>query len=296
MARQPRGGIDSVVPAILLVYACNVVGALAAGGGRAGRAVALALSLLAFALLPAVRPEHATVRGFVWLGACVLFMRMIDIVGEAPRPVARRLAMILLVFDPRDMVPAAPALDLRLVRNGLLFGMLGAVACLVAAIAPVPVRWLAGIVVFYCGLEVVDASFRTVFGVAGRRVLPVQDAPILSRSIGEFWGRRWNREVGAWLSRWCFRPLARRRAGRVGVMLAFVWSALLHAIPAWAAAGIFEAGLMFAFFLVQGVLVLIERPLRVASWPAWAAHTWVIGTFIVSAPMFVEPGLRIFGL
>jgi len=118
----------------------------------------------------------------------------------------------------------------------------------------------------------------------------------VSRSLVEFWGRRWNREVGRWLYRWCFRPLAQRGAPAAGVAAAFVFSGLFHGLAMFAALDIATAGSMFLFFVVQGALVGVERALGVARWRSLPARAWTIGTFLVTMPLFVEPALQLAGI
>jgi hypothetical protein len=51
---------------------------------------------------------------------------------------------------------------------------------------------------------------------------------------------------------------------------------------------------MTAFFLIHGLLVLLERLLRQRSWPRWAQRSWTLGWLAISSPLFVEPLLAVF--
>ncbi len=290
--------------ALVLVLACNLAAALVAGPTRARRAAALLISSLSFVALLAAPPEGTLLRGAAWLGACALLMRMVDVVAEADRPAAFRVALALLVLDAREMRRAPPALDPRLVGKaaGYLlltlagFGLAAFVAPRLGAAAALPVRWLGGIVGFYGSLDAAEGALRACYRLAGVVARPMQDRPILSRSLGEFWGRRWNREVGGWLARWIYRPLSSRGRPALGVVAAFAWSGLFHAVATYAALGLEPALWMQGFFLVHGALALVERRLRVSRWPAWAGRTWFVGTSVLAAPLFVEPGMRILGV
>ena len=52
--------------------------------------------------------------------------------------------------------------------------------------------------------------------------------PAASKTLSEFWGRRWNLAFHAVTKRWIFAPAARRWGAGWGVAAAFLWSGLLH--------------------------------------------------------------------
>ena len=138
----------------------------------------------------------------------------------------------------------------------------------------------------------VDATGRGLHGVIesfGVAIPKPHDHPIVSRSLAEFWGKRWNRAVGKWLHDNAFRPATARFGVAVGVMAAFMTSAILHFVPMWMVANLRAACWMGAFFVLHGVLVLVESKLRVAG------RALTIGVFVVTAPMFVEPMLEALG-
>ena len=73
---------------------------------------------------------------------------------------------------------------------------------------------------------------------------------------------------------------------------AFGVSAVLHVYivsialgPAWA----IPSG---AFFMLQPVLLAVERALRVGAWPASLRRLWTVVMLVLTAPLFVEPVLR----
>jgi predicted deacetylase len=117
-----------------------------------------------------------------------------------------------------------------------------------------------------------------------------------SRSVAEFWARRWNAVVRTWLDRTAFRPLARNGWPRMGIFAAFALSAAIHAYLPLPALPLRYAGMMAAFFLLHGIVVLAERPLGVTGWPRWAGHAWTVAIFMATAPLFLEPVLVAFGM
>ena len=53
---------------------------------------------------------------------------------------------------------------------------------------------------------------------------------------------------------------------------------------------------MGAFFLVHGLLVIAERPLRIGRRAEGVARTWTVAAFVITSPIFVESFLRVCGL
>ena len=93
---------------------------------------------------------------------------------------------------------------------------------------------------------------------AGFDVAPLMDRPARSRSLAEFWGRRWNTGFSSAVRELVFVPLGRRFGASAALALVFLISGLIHdlviSIPA---RGGF--GLPTLYFLVQLVGILIER-------------------------------------
>lgn len=87
---------------------------------------------------------------------------------------------------------------------------------------------------------------------------PLMDWPIVSTSLGEFWGRRWNRAFRDLTFRYLFRPLTRRFGATAGLLAGFLMSGLVHdAVISLPAGG--GCGGPTLFFVIQGVGMLAER-------------------------------------
>jgi alginate O-acetyltransferase complex protein AlgI len=93
---------------------------------------------------------------------------------------------------------------------------------------------------------------------AGVDAVPIMDRPLLSASLSEFWGRRWNlgfRQLG---HEWIFRPLHREIGVARAGFLVFVLSGLIHdlviSVPARGG-----YGLPTGYFVLQGAGVALER-------------------------------------
>jgi predicted DCC family thiol-disulfide oxidoreductase YuxK len=149
---------------------------------------------------------------------------------------------------------AAPAIAKILLGAVLLFG--------VARFVPQPL--LAGwigmtgmILILHFGLfHLLAMAWRA----AGVDAEPIMDAPLRSKSVSEFWGRRWNAAFNRLALDFVFRPLTRRHGTRIAVLAAFLVSGLIHefviSLPAGAG-----YGLPTGYFLLQGIGILTERVL-----------------------------------
>jgi len=99
--------------------------------------------------------------------------------------------------------------------------------------------------------------------------------------------------VSQWLRETCFLPLARRGAPALGILLGFAVSAFGHAYPVLVALGPAMAATMFSYFVVQGVFVVAETRLGIASWPPAWRRSWTIVIMLATSPLFVVPCMRI---
>ena len=92
----------------------------------------------------------------------------------------------------------------------------------------------------------------------GVPVEPLMRAPLLSRSLGEFWGVRWNTAFHRLAARFLFRPASRAAGLPAATLLVFLVSGLVHdlviSVPARGG-----YGLPTVYFLLQGAGVLFER-------------------------------------
>ena len=304
----------------------NVAGVLVAP--RAGRpSVARAIAAIALGVCavvaPALWPSRAwpSVRTVLAFGTMAGFYRLVEILRHPEIPLAERVAAATYpVIGPRRVARVAPTLraDAFVVGGAYTAFAVGlyVMAWSFPPAAPYSgassaMRTLVGGASAYF---LVDGTARLTEGLAslvGFDLGPLHDAPILARSLSEFWSRRWNRSVHRWLDENAFRPTMRivlRRAGGVqrgpravrlamtaGVLAAFVASAMLHFVPVCVALDPAWAAVMGFFFLLQGALVALEERIGVARWPSPLARAWTLGVMYATAPLFVEPLLRSMG-
>lgn len=281
--------------AFVAAFAFNALGALVAGPSRARKAAALTLSTGPYAVALASPPEGVFLHVWVWVGSMFLSLRMLDVLAEARRPALFRLGLMLSALDLRTAQPES-GVPLALAGRALAFATLAAATYAALPGAPRPVQWVGAAAFLYVGMEAADAIFRLPIRVSGAALRPLQATPIRSRSLAEFWGRRWNREVGRLLFRWCFRPLARRGHAGLGLAWAFTFSGLLHSVGTFFAIGARPALCVQAFFMLHGALVAGERAIGVDRWPGWAARGWVVASFVATGPLFLDAALTMIGL
>ena len=92
----------------------------------------------------------------------------------------------------------------------------------------------------------------------GYKVAPIMQFPLISKTISEFWGKRWNVAFGQLVRPLLFKPLSNLFGPRWGMLTTFLVSGGVHelAISLPARGG---WGLPTLYFLIQALGMLIER-------------------------------------
>lgn len=124
---------------------------------------------------------------------------------------------------------------------------------------------------------------------------PIMAKPILSKSLAEFWGKRWNLGFRQLAHEFIFRPLQKRTGPALAGLCVFFASGVIHdlviSLPARGG-----YGLPTAYFLFQGFGVLFERSAfarRIGLQEEFASRALTIVVTAVPAfwlfhPLFVE--------
>jgi len=280
--------------AVLTVGMLMAVAAAVCVGNRGRRRLAVALATAALPL-PFLFPADPPLARFIAaVGACWGLVRVAEIGRHGFPCLSRRLWRTFAAFDTRDVERVSPGWRWDLVLGGGVHALLGAIGLLAAAGAEertatgMVLRWAGGALAVYGLAGGIADLVRAAYALGGLQVPPIQRHPIAARSLREFWGERWNRVVGTWLRRSIYLPLARRGRPAVALLATFLVSAALHLYMTLAATTWLMGALMFAFFVAQGMLTLLES--RV---PARARRGWALGGLVVTSPLFVEPMLRV---
>jgi hypothetical protein len=115
---------------------------------------------------------------------------------------------------------------------------------------------------------------------------PIMSKPILSKTLSEFWGKRWNLGFRQLAHDLIFRPLYKRTGVATAGLLVFAASGLIHdlviSLPARGG-----YGLPTGYFLLQGVGVTLERSsfgrrLGLQQGPTG----WIFMAVVTAAPAF----------
>lgn len=112
--------------------------------------------------------------------------------------------------------------------------------------------------------------------------------PAKATSLAEFWGKRWNLAFSEMTSMAIFRPLRNKTGSSIALMLAFLFSGLLHelalSVPVHSG-----YGLPTLYFFIQGIAVLVEKALVLNKYTFlqhwfWA-RAWVFFWLILPMPL-----------
>lgn len=220
-------------------------------------------------------------QGWRWLGFVVGWP------GMQPKPFA---------LPPRGRLKDAGELAWRGVRRLLVGLALVGIAYLLhrltgsLLLATLPL--LPGLsLILHFGIFNLVAGFWRRLGVG---VGALFRAPLLSQSLTEFWGRRWNLAFSEMTALAVFRPLVARIGQTPALLASFFCSGLLHelAISVPVRAGF---GLPLLYFAIHGGLMFLERDLARRGRPITGrfGRAWTIFWLILPLPiLFHQPFLR----
>lgn len=231
-------------------------------------ALPFAVVALPLSVSPSAGVRERLVYFFTWLGAreAKRRPRSFDIVS-----LLRLIAATAVLAAMMACVKAVPAADLWLL-----------------------VRWLAGGIIILAFAEMATACHEFLTALMGLRAAGLMRSPHLSISFSDFWAERWNPAASALVFRkYCFAPLARRGAA-LALFVAFLFSAVVHALGLYMAIGKWGISLLCGvFFVVQPLLIATERWMKVRRWQRGARRAWTLAALAVTSPLFVEPALQL---
>jgi hypothetical protein len=309
MAWMPDSGASiAVAPTCVGLWLIGVLGCAActnaAARSKTGSGLACAAAVLLAVLAPLGFPHEWVITRFVFAaGGVLIWFRTLDLrLRSPPLPFWTRLWLLVGVFDVRRATRVKPGLD----RGEARWLVVHAAATVGAGLVIVQVaprfdgashwlvRWSFGVVFCYAMVEAVHSTLVIGYRLVGVALPRINDFPIRSTSLAEFWGRRWNRVVAGWLRDYLFFPLARREHVTLGICAAFAGSTVIHFWIAWLPLDLAGALTMASFFVVQAAGSLLERRLGIDGWPPPRRRAWTVAWLLLSAPLFVEPALQIY--
>ena len=254
--------------------------------------------------------EPAGVRMLGILGTLLYAMKAVVSVEERCAGGAALSPLRWLVFAAvwPGMRPSLFAgLGTRSLPGGLPLMARGAVRLAAGALLLLAARraWAEGNAVLATVLALPALSLILHFGIfnvlaglwrqLGARCDALFRAPLRSRSLTEFWGRRWNLAFSEMTALGIYRPLEPRMGRSIAMVAAFLASGLLHeiAISLPVNRGF---GLPLSYFALHGLLMLAEQGLERAGHPifrhAWIGRTWTLFWLALPLPiLFHRPFL-----
>jgi hypothetical protein len=293
--------------AILCAHAVLMIAAVLVVGRKPIQWVGSAFFLSCCFFLEWFAPLDISWRAILAFGGVAALVATISVAASATPQWPARYRLLHLVtwgYRIRDG-HTRPVLSVRII--GLLIVEASAVgaSCLllrhiIHVQPPVAVsvlsRLFAGIVFFYAIAEFVTDLIQFCFLASGTAMRPIHVTPVAARSLRDFWGKRWNRAMSAWLCRFIFLPLAHRHHLNLGLICVFMVSAAMHAWLPLVALGASAAFSVGAFFCLQGVFILAEDRLHVRAWPIPLARVWTLAMLLATAPLYIYPFLSLLHL
>ena len=140
----------------------------------------------------------------------------------------------------------------------------------------------------YFMTEVIGAFGQLAFSFRGSYVFPLHQHPLLSESLGDFWGKRWNRWARDWVRD--VSQNTKKEALPLQIGVSFFFSGLFHEVmfnlPLWLYSKENYFGTMMVYFLIQGMGLVIEKKyLRHLSSFWRRLYLWLV--VILPSPLFL---------
>ena len=292
----------SLLSCIATAVAIVTLAALVTTGSGKRRVLGIVLSLPALAtpwIAPASMPLIRLFAGMAAIQGC---MRMVELARDrVPRTGKQRALHSIGIFDSRDTKSVPRSFDASATLRFVVFGALMLVLFYTAVnlslrfTGPMHyvIRWGAGVLFCYCVADSLDGLIRAIIAPLGVFSPKTHLSPIMSRTLWEFWGVRWNRNFSQYVYAHFFLPNARRGRAILGIVLSFTFSSFVHAYFTTAAAGFRWGAAMFTYFFVQGLLVMLERKAGISKLPPRLTRIWMVLAVVIPSPLATEPLLQV---
>lgn len=151
--------------------------------------------------------------------------------------------------------------------------------------------------VIYLFTEVMGGIGQLLFAVSPVAIAPIHNHPLTSKSLGEFWGKRWNFWVRDWLRE---ISQANRKHLAKKLIITFLVSGLFHELmvnlPHFLYYGELFFGNMTLYFSIQALGLWIEKK-WLSKAPSYLGWIFLWAVVILPAPIFINrPLLMFFGM
>jgi hypothetical protein len=173
----------------------------------------------------------------------------------------------------------------------------GALLWLVPRVLPIGTPWAIRFWIALVGLCFFSLISRfdlwaLIFRAMGFAVEKLWDCPIAATSLGDFWGRRWNRIVPGFLREVIFLPVARRAGTKVALLAVFLYSGMYHEFVSFMARSGYGGPTLY--FLLQCLGVAIEnsrRGRRLLRGRLWLARVWTFAVVCLPVGLILHRGI-----
>ncbi|MDD5224165.1 MAG: MBOAT family protein [bacterium] len=239
----------------------------------------LPLHLLILTLPFLISPEHRLIRFFLFIP---LFSLVIQNLDQADRIAKDRISALSFRKYLSNMVsgfggkdPGAPGKTDRQedIRTGIRYLRFGLVKFLFTAVlllannyfrTPEWGYWISvasKVLYFYIIAVGLTDLYYGFCLLAGQKITPIYQEPLLATSPWDFWSNRVNLYVSQSLYKYVFIPLANRAGAATGVLATFLFSGLIHEIQFDVSANKIT-GCLLLFFALQGLAVAAELTVK----------------------------------
>ena len=147
-------------------------------------------------------------------------------------------------------------------------------------------RYVLGSTLFVFSMTLLDGIYRIpLILVLGISLPSTFRDPHRSKTLAEFWSKRWNLVVRNLLSSGVFKPMIRLTGSHwLARMTTFVASGILHVVPlAITNQEVVVYSMMMCFFIVMGLLIEVESALFLNG------RLWLFVVYCIVSPLFYEP-------
>ncbi len=164
---------------------------------------------------------------------------------------------------------------------------------LLPAATPLAVRFWVALVGFALLALFARLDFDAlIFRVLGFPVEKFWDNPVAAVTLGDFWGRRWNRLVSGLLRDVVFLPLARRVGARPALFAVFLYSGYYHEAVSFLTGSGYGGPTLYFLIQYAGVAVENRRSVRrVLQAHPWLSRAWTAAVVVAPLGLLVQPPL-----